>query len=101
MRRIVYLGGLVPPDPELAVGPDHVIAVVNIAVAIYDKAGELLVDDIRYGLRQCLQRLSLETRRRPSDRQPIALRTGLLDLDRRTADRHRRRAPTRWRTLTR
>ncbi|MFW6063401.1 MAG: hypothetical protein ACOC9V_04420 [Chloroflexota bacterium] len=35
-------GGSVPPDPELAVGPQHMIAVVNIAVAIYDKSGAAL-----------------------------------------------------------
>lgn len=33
--------GTVPPDPELAVGPDHVIAVVNVAFAIYDKTGAI------------------------------------------------------------
>ena len=36
-------GTLNPPDPELAVGPDHVIAVVNAAVEIYDKSGTSLV----------------------------------------------------------
>ena len=36
-------GGNVPPDPELAVGPDHVIAVVNVAFEIYDKSGTSLV----------------------------------------------------------
>ena len=36
-------GGNVPPDPELAVGPNHVIAVVNVAFEIYDKAGNTLV----------------------------------------------------------
>ncbi len=36
-------GGNVPPDPELAVGPDHVIAVVNVAFEIYDKNGTSLV----------------------------------------------------------
>ena len=34
--------GTVPPDPELAVGDDHVIAVVNVAFAIYDKTGAIL-----------------------------------------------------------
>ncbi len=32
-------GGFVPPDPELAVGPNHMIAVVNVAVEMYDKSG--------------------------------------------------------------
>jgi hypothetical protein len=36
-------GGNVPPDPELAVGPNHVIAVVNVAFEIYNKSGQSLV----------------------------------------------------------
>lgn len=36
-------GGNVPPDPEIAVGPNHVIAVVNVAFEIYDKNGNSLV----------------------------------------------------------
>ncbi|MCP5100657.1 MAG: DNRLRE domain-containing protein, partial [Chloroflexi bacterium] len=35
-------GGNVPPDPELAVGPNHAIAVVNVAFEIYDKSGNVL-----------------------------------------------------------
>lgn len=36
-------GGVnVPPDPELAVGPNHIIAIVNVAFAIYDKSGTLI-----------------------------------------------------------
>jgi hypothetical protein len=35
-------GGNVPPDPELAVGPGHAIAVVNVAFEIYDKSGTSL-----------------------------------------------------------
>jgi hypothetical protein len=35
-------GGNVPPDPELAVGPSHVIAVVNVAFQIYGKNGNSL-----------------------------------------------------------
>lgn len=35
-------GGYVPPDPELAVGRQHIIAVVNVSVAIYDKQGATL-----------------------------------------------------------
>jgi len=37
-------GGNVPPDPELAVGPNHVIAVVNVAFEIYNKSGATLVN---------------------------------------------------------
>ncbi|MBK8902657.1 MAG: hypothetical protein IPM53_15825 [Anaerolineaceae bacterium] len=36
-------GGNVPPDPQLAVGPNHVIAVVNVALEVYDKNGNSLV----------------------------------------------------------
>lgn len=36
-------GGNVPPDPEIAVGPNHVIAVVNVAFEIYDTNGNSLV----------------------------------------------------------
>ncbi len=32
----------VPPDPELAAGPNHLIAVVNIAFEIYNKQGQIL-----------------------------------------------------------
>ncbi|MFT4937430.1 MAG: hypothetical protein ACI88A_000445 [Paraglaciecola sp.] len=39
-------GGSVPPDPELAVGPNHIIAVVNTAIEIYDKSGNVLVGPI-------------------------------------------------------
>ncbi|MCZ6726872.1 MAG: hypothetical protein O7A98_05890, partial [Acidobacteria bacterium] len=39
-------GTLNPPDPELAVGPDHVVALVNAAVEVYDKSGTSLVGPI-------------------------------------------------------
>jgi hypothetical protein len=35
-------GGTVPPDPELAVGANHVIAVINVAFEIYNKSGASL-----------------------------------------------------------
>ena len=41
-------GGNVPPDPELTVGPNHVIAVVNVALEIYDKSGNSLVGPITF-----------------------------------------------------
>lgn len=41
-------GASVPPDPELAVGPDHIIAVVNTAFAVYDKSGTLLAGPITF-----------------------------------------------------
>ena len=36
-------GGSVPPDPEVAVGPNHIIGVVNVALKIWDKSGTQLV----------------------------------------------------------
>jgi hypothetical protein len=33
----------VPPDPEMAAGPNHVIAVVNVSFDIYDKSGTSLL----------------------------------------------------------
>jgi hypothetical protein len=41
-------GANVPPDPELAVGPDHIIAVVNVAFAVYDKSGALLYGPVTF-----------------------------------------------------
>jgi hypothetical protein len=35
-------GGNVPPDPDIAVGPNHIIAIVNVAFKIFDKSGNLL-----------------------------------------------------------
>lgn len=31
--------GWVPPDPDLAVGPDHIVAVVNVDMRFFDKSG--------------------------------------------------------------
>lgn len=33
----------VPPDPELAVGPNHILVAVNVYIAIYDKDGAQLL----------------------------------------------------------
>ncbi len=41
-------GTLNPPDPEVAVGRSHVIAVVNAALEIYDKAGTSLVGPLDF-----------------------------------------------------
>lgn len=38
-------GGFVPPDPELAAGPSHVIAVVNTTFAIYNTSGNELTSN--------------------------------------------------------
>jgi hypothetical protein len=35
-------GANVPPDPEMAAGPNHLIAVVNVAFEVYDKSGTVL-----------------------------------------------------------
>jgi hypothetical protein len=35
-----------PPDPEMAVGPDHIVAGVNVAMMIYDKQGNLLTGPV-------------------------------------------------------
>ncbi len=35
-------GGVTPPDPEMAAGPDNLIAVVNLSFEIYDKSGNSL-----------------------------------------------------------
>ncbi len=37
--------GWTPPDPELAVGPDHIVAVTNGAIAFFDKDGNNLFQD--------------------------------------------------------
>lgn len=36
------MGNSIPPDPHLAVGPNHIIATVNVSFAIWDKEGNLL-----------------------------------------------------------
>lgn len=41
-------GGNTPPDPELAVGPNHIIAVVNVAFEIYNKSGVPLAGPITF-----------------------------------------------------
>ena len=41
-------GGNVPPDPELAAGPNHLIAVVNVAFQIYNTSGTALTGPITF-----------------------------------------------------
>lgn len=41
--------GSTPPDPELAVGPNHVIAVVNTHFKIHDKSGTVLAGPTSFG----------------------------------------------------
>lgn len=38
----------VPPDPDIAVGPNHVIVVVNTAFEVYDKSGNSLSGPIQF-----------------------------------------------------
>ena len=39
----VPFSATVPPDPDIAVGPDHVIVVVNVSFAIFDRKGNELI----------------------------------------------------------
>ena len=41
-------GGFVPPDPELAVGANHVIAVVNVTFEIYNKSGTTVLGPLSF-----------------------------------------------------
>ena len=34
-----------PPDPDIAVGPDHIVAMTNGAIAFFDKSGTLMFSD--------------------------------------------------------
>ena len=45
----VTFAATVPPDPDLAVGPDHIIAVVNVSFKIYNKEGEVLRPATSFG----------------------------------------------------
>ncbi len=36
------VSGVLPPDTEMAVGPNHIVQVVNLAFAVYNKSGTLL-----------------------------------------------------------
>ena len=33
--------GAIPPDPNIAVGPNHIVQVVNIDIAVFDKSGHV------------------------------------------------------------
>ena len=41
-------GGNVPPDPELAAGSSHIIAVVNVALEVYNKSGTSLTGPVTF-----------------------------------------------------
>lgn len=45
----VPFSATVPPDPDMAAGADHLIAVVNVSFEIYDKAGNVLQPATSYG----------------------------------------------------
>ncbi|MDX1461960.1 MAG: CARDB domain-containing protein [Marinirhabdus sp.] len=40
--NVAQSGGSIPPDPSGAVGPDHYVTAVNLALKIFDKAGNTL-----------------------------------------------------------
>lgn len=42
-------GGAVPPDPSGAVGPNHYVHAVNLAVIIFDKTGNILEGPVSLG----------------------------------------------------
>ncbi len=58
-------GANVPPDPEMAAGPNHLIAAVNVSFQIYNKAGASLAGPITYSSFFCtpggLHRCSLRS----------------------------------------
>lgn len=39
----IFGGRVNPPDPIIAVGPNHIVEMINLVVAVYDKAGNTLV----------------------------------------------------------
>lgn len=39
---VAEAGGAIPPDPSGAVGPDHYVTAVNLAIKIFDKQGNVL-----------------------------------------------------------
>ena len=45
----VTFGATVPPDSEMTAGQDHLIATVNVALEIYDKAGNVVVPAVGLG----------------------------------------------------
>jgi len=45
----VPFSATVPPDPDMAAGPDHLVAVVNVSFEIYDKEGNVLQPATSYG----------------------------------------------------
>lgn len=47
--NISQSGGAVPPDPSGAVGPNHYVHAVNLAVIIYDKTGTILEGPVSLG----------------------------------------------------
>ncbi len=42
-------GGAVPPDPSGAVGPNHYVSSVNVAIIVYDKEGNVLAGPTSLG----------------------------------------------------
>jgi fibronectin type 3 domain-containing protein len=44
-RKTLFPGagsnGYIPPDPNIAVGPNHIVQTVNVSISVYDKNGNL------------------------------------------------------------
>ena len=45
----VYNGGYIPSDNNIAVGPNHIVEVVNSAYAVYSKTGATLLSPVQLG----------------------------------------------------
>jgi Ig-like domain CHU_C associated len=44
----VGFGTLVPPDPAVSVGPNHVVQMINLVHKVYDKSGNLLTGPLKF-----------------------------------------------------
>lgn len=47
--NVAESGGALPPDPSGAVGPNHYVSAVNVAIKIYDKEGNVLAGPTSLG----------------------------------------------------
>src|SRR5207244_12029991 len=45
----IYAGRVNPPDPNAAVGPNHIVEMANLIFAVYDKAGNKLAGPTAIG----------------------------------------------------
>lgn len=44
----VGFGSLVPPDPSVSVGPNHVVQMINLVHKVYNKSGTLLTGPLKF-----------------------------------------------------